>query len=407
MSGCGYSPHCPQPSEPSMSPRAPCPHHHARACRHAADMLAGTPLARQQALTLGVMLLVLAHGVATRRRLALHLGTAALALTAVVALPGHPVRLTVLGAVLVALVALRDEFATRPDARRLRLAGLVGGGRVRAGRRRAAAGTSRSSGTIRARSARRCWPASRRACRTPSLGPVLAVLVAAGGIVVLVLALAPAGPPPPGSAGQRAWVAGLTDDAGADSLAPFATRRDKTYVFSPDQRAAIGYRVFFGTALAGGDPVGDPESAGDAVAAFLETCTPQRLAARGARRRSADAHPLAPARHARAGRRRRGDPAPGDVQPRVPPDAQRAPVRRAHPQRRGHRQHRPADRRAGADPPAGTRRLARRAARARLRDEPRPGPDGPAPTAWSPRPTCRRASRWRSPGSPSARAAGC
>src|SRR5437899_869047 len=80
------------------------PSHHARVCRQAAELLAGTPLARQQALTMGVMLLVLAHGVATRRWLALHLGTAALALTALVALPGHPVRLAVLGAVLVVLV---------------------------------------------------------------------------------------------------------------------------------------------------------------------------------------------------------------------------------------------------------------------------------------------------------------
>jgi lysyl-tRNA synthetase class 2 len=247
------------------------PAHHAAACRHAADMLAGTPLARQQALTLGVMLLVLAHGVASRRRLALHLGTVALALTAVVALPGHPVRLTVLGAVLVALVALRDEFVTRPDARRLRLAGLVAVavfGLVATG-----------SGWDLAvkRDHPRAVGQAVLAGFTPrmphtALGPVLAVLVAAGGIVVLVLALAPAGPPPPGSAGQRARVAGLADDAGADSLAPFATRRDKTYVFSPDQRAAIGYRVFFGTALAGGDPVGDPGSAADAVAAFLETC---------------------------------------------------------------------------------------------------------------------------------------
>ncbi len=251
---------------------ATMPHHHARVYRHAANLLAGTPLARQQALTLGLMLLVLAHGIATRRRLALHLGTVMLALTALGALRGHPLRLAVLGAVLVALVALRDEFTTRPDGRRLRLAGLVGVavfGLVLAG-----------SGWDLAvkRDQLRAVGQAALAGFTPGaphagLGPLLAVLVAAGGIAVLVLVLAPAGPPPPGGRGQRAWVACLTDDAGADSLAPFATRRDKTYVFSPDQRAAIGYRVFFGTALAGGDPVGDPESAGAAIGAFLETCT--------------------------------------------------------------------------------------------------------------------------------------
>ena len=250
---------------------ATMPHHHARVYRHAANMLAGTPLARQQALTLGVLLLILAHGVATRRRLALHLGTATLALTALGALHGHPLRLTVLGGVMVALVALREEFTTRPDGRRLRSAGLVGVavlGLVLAG----------SSWDLAVRRDQfRSVGKAALAGFTPStphttLGSVLAVLVAAGGIIVLLLVMAPAGSPPPGSVGERAFVASLIDDASADSLAPFATRRDKTYVFSPDGRAAIGYRVFFGTALAAGDPVGDPASAGAAIAEFLQTC---------------------------------------------------------------------------------------------------------------------------------------
>jgi lysylphosphatidylglycerol synthetase-like protein (DUF2156 family) len=248
------------------------PHHHSRVWRQAADLMAGTPLARQQALTLGVLLLVLAHGVATRRRLALHLGTAVLVLTAIVALPGHPVRLSVLGAVLVTMVALREQFTTRPDGRRVRTAGLVGVGVL--GLVVAGGGWDLAV----KRDHPRAVGQAALAGFTPTvphttLGPVLAVLVAVGGVAVLVLVLAPAAPPPPGSEGQRAWVTGLTEDTGADSLAPFATRRDKTYAFSPDQRAAIGYRVFFGTALAGGDPVGDPESAGAAVWAFLETCT--------------------------------------------------------------------------------------------------------------------------------------
>jgi lysylphosphatidylglycerol synthetase-like protein (DUF2156 family) len=247
------------------------PRHHDRVWRQAANLLAGGPLARQQALTLGLLLLVLAHGIATRRRLALHLCTAALVLTAVIALPGHPVRLTVLGAALVALAALRDQFITPPDSGRLRMAGLVGVGIL--GLVLAGSGWDLAVKRDHPRAVGQSVLAGfTRSVPDTALGPVLAVLVAAGGIVVLVLALAPAPAPPPGNAGQRARVAGLTDDAAADSLAPFATRRDKTYVFSPDQRAAIGYRVFFGTALAGGDPVGDPASAGAAVAEFLETC---------------------------------------------------------------------------------------------------------------------------------------
>ena len=41
-----------------------------------------------------------------------------------------------------------------------------------------------------------------------------------------------------------------------DSLAYFATRRDKSVAFSPDRRAAVSYRVVNGVALASGDPLG-------------------------------------------------------------------------------------------------------------------------------------------------------
>ncbi|WP_371405547.1 bifunctional lysylphosphatidylglycerol synthetase/lysine--tRNA ligase LysX [Kribbella sp. NBC_00662] len=43
-----------------------------------------------------------------------------------------------------------------------------------------------------------------------------------------------------------------------DSLGYFATRRDKAIVFSPDNNAAIAYRVVNGVSLASGDPLGDP-----------------------------------------------------------------------------------------------------------------------------------------------------
>src|SRR5215469_3214603 len=159
------------------------PRHEARAWRSAANLLAGTPLARQQALTLGVLLLVLAHGMATRRRLALHLGVAVLALTALGALRGRPVRLAVVGLLLLSLVVLRDRFVARPDVRRLRLAGLVAvavSGLVLAG-----------GGWDLAvhRDLPRVVGRAVLAGFTPtaphtSLGAVLAVLVAAGGIVV-------------------------------------------------------------------------------------------------------------------------------------------------------------------------------------------------------------------------------
>ncbi len=45
-----------------------------------------------------------------------------------------------------------------------------------------------------------------------------------------------------------------------DSLAYFATRRDKAVVFSPDGAAAVSYGVVGGVALASGDPLGDPRA---------------------------------------------------------------------------------------------------------------------------------------------------
>ncbi|TMQ86956.1 DUF2156 domain-containing protein, partial [Actinomadura soli] len=71
---------------------------------------------------------------------------------------------------------------------------------------------------------------------------------------------------------ERGRVAALVAHPGSDTLAPFALRRDKAYVFSADGRAVIGYRVQFGIAVAGGDPVGDPASHADAVRSFLALC---------------------------------------------------------------------------------------------------------------------------------------
>jgi lysylphosphatidylglycerol synthetase-like protein (DUF2156 family) len=97
--------------------------------------------------------------------------------------------------------------------------------------------------------------------------------IAASGVFAVLIAFLPAAPPAPGGPLDRADVTQLVAQADADSLAPFATRADKAYVFSPDRRAAIGYRVLFGTALVGGDPVGSVDSAGAAIKAYLDLCT--------------------------------------------------------------------------------------------------------------------------------------
>lgn len=90
----------------------------------------------------------------------------------------------------------------------------------------------------------------------------------------------------------RALIDRFGDD---DSLAYFSTRRDKAVVFAPDGRAAITYRVELGVGLAGGDPVGDPESWPGAIAEFLTLCERYgwHPAAMGASERGAAAYDAA------------------------------------------------------------------------------------------------------------------
>ena len=54
-----------------------------------------------------------------------------------------------------------------------------------------------------------------------------------------------------------------------DSLGYFATRSDRSTVFSADRRAAVSYRVQSGVCLAAGDPLGDPERWSDAIGVWL------------------------------------------------------------------------------------------------------------------------------------------
>ena len=54
-----------------------------------------------------------------------------------------------------------------------------------------------------------------------------------------------------------------------DSLGYFATRRDKSVIFSPDRNAAVTYRVLASTSLASADPVGAVSSWPAAIEAWL------------------------------------------------------------------------------------------------------------------------------------------
>jgi lysylphosphatidylglycerol synthetase-like protein (DUF2156 family) len=223
---------------------------------------------RAQSLVIGLVLLAIARGLVTGRRVAWVAALIILTVATATTMPHRPVAMLLTGTALAALVTLRAEFGTAPDPGRLRLAGqvslvaatgaLIGGGWV--------AVTHRDSGRTVVADLSTGSPGSWSAM-------LLMFTIAATLVLAVLIALAPAGPPAPGDVADRGRVRDLARDPDADSLAPFATRADKSYVFDPSGRAAIGYRVLFGTALAGGDPVGRSTAAPHAMRAFLDLCT--------------------------------------------------------------------------------------------------------------------------------------
>jgi len=57
---------------------------------------------------------------------------------------------------------------------------------------------------------------------------------------------------------------------GADTLAPFALRADKSYFFSEDEAAFLAYRVIGGVAIVAGDPIGPNDARERLVRRFLD-----------------------------------------------------------------------------------------------------------------------------------------
>src|SRR6516162_1298348 len=55
-----------------------------------------------------------------------------------------------------------------------------------------------------------------------------------------------------------------------DSLGYFALRNDKNMIWSPSGKSCVAYRVVAGVMLASGDPIGDPEAWPGAIQAFLD-----------------------------------------------------------------------------------------------------------------------------------------
>ena len=62
----------------------------------------------------------------------------------------------------------------------------------------------------------------------------------------------------------------LAKQGDRDSLGYFALRDDKSVIWSPTGKAAVCYRVVSGVMLASGDPIGDPEAWPGAIGPFLD-----------------------------------------------------------------------------------------------------------------------------------------
>ncbi len=227
---------------------------------------------RAQMFVLGLLLLTVARGLILRRWAAWIGGVVTLAFATLVVIPQHrPFAAIFCGVVLLALVAMRHAFVTRPDPARMHVAAqlsFIAIGAAVVGGAWDAMTNLHSPGGVGHVMLANLSTGSPDGWRPMILTLALATAV----IAAVIVAFGPAAPPTPGDPGDRADVRALVAHADADSLAPFATRADKAYVFSPDRRAVIGYRVVLGTALVGGDPVGAAGSARAAMKSYLDLC---------------------------------------------------------------------------------------------------------------------------------------
>jgi lysyl-tRNA synthetase class 2 len=101
--------------------------------------------------------------------------------------------------------------------------------------------------------------------------PVSAFLLAWGAVALLLVEwLAPWRYRQRHVALEREQVHELVSRYGADTIAPFALRADKSYFFSDDQTAFLAYRVSGGVAIVAGDPIGPTDAHCGLVRRFIE-----------------------------------------------------------------------------------------------------------------------------------------
>jgi lysyl-tRNA synthetase, class II len=245
-----------------------------------------TTVTRTADVIIGLMLLMLAHGLRRRKRRAWQAVAALLAFDIAIHFTNtHRMATTIIAAVLlIALLYFRDEFYAEGDHRTrwralrvfvclivadvaigltyiLLAKGLVTnysfGQRVQ----EVIYGLVGVGGPVQ-------WMPEAR-------GDLFAIVSGALGIFTLVvtgyLFLRPAAPRARLGLADSARIRELLAKHGdRDSLGYFALRTDKSVVWSPTGKACIGYRVVSGVMLASGDPIGDPEAWPGAIGPFLD-----------------------------------------------------------------------------------------------------------------------------------------
>ena len=243
------------------------------------------PVTSALAAPLGLVLLVVAHGLARRRHRAWQLAVGVLAAaTALHLFHGTGYGAAGAGLVLVALVARRHDFdiAGDPAARPRVLLRLAVAASLIAGYGFAALWVNRAladrpftlgfalhetglalsgvdlSGSRHVAGAFGEW--------FPISVLVLGVIAAGS---TLVAWLAPWRHRIRQEERELEQVRQLIARHGTDTLAPFVMRADKAFFFAPDRGAVLAYRVVGGIAIVSGDPIGPAEAVGPLVERFI------------------------------------------------------------------------------------------------------------------------------------------
>jgi lysyl-tRNA synthetase, class II len=234
---------------------------------------------------IGLLLLMLSHGLRRRKRRAWEATTVLLAFSAVIhLLHGYHIQSGVAVAVLAVLLFFRNEFYAVGDPRtRWRAAGVfvalvmadvaIGLTYMLLARHLAmdyslwqrtvhtVYGLVGVSGPVQ-------FVPDARADLFNTMTSALAVFTL---VVTAYLFLRPAKPAARASQADARHIRDLLGRYGdLDSLGYFALRSDKNVIWSPTGKACIGYRVVSGVMLASGDPIGDPEAWPGAMHAFLD-----------------------------------------------------------------------------------------------------------------------------------------